>query len=313
MIRNTLALNLVLIALPAFAQTQTDAGVPGAGNGSAGVSFVYAKISQRTIPEIAGGGLQDFGEITLRTAWLHADYGLTDRLALSAWLPYKSHRYEGDFPHDPRVDLDDDHGERFLDDGDFHSGWGDWGVGLRWQCRAQPVAITPFVSFHHPLRDYPLYTETQAGTGQWRFDAGANVAGRFHGRLRNLTWSAGYAYSWMQRTDPDDAPARRVNHGTLDLGLAYLLSPAVSLRADYAYKRTFNGLKFPDEFVLPPRGDQWFLHDQLFEWESATASVGISRRIGAHHAISASWGRTVDLAWGHKVRSAVTVDFSRSF
>ncbi|MGH8029473.1 MAG: hypothetical protein ACREO3_06020 [Arenimonas sp.] len=208
------------LAAPVAAQTQTSAGVPGRGEGVVGATFVYARISERTVPEIAGGGLAEFGEVTLRTAWLHADYGLTDRLAISAWVPFKSNRYSGNFPHDPRVDLDDNHGEDFLDDGRYHGSWGDWGVGLRWQWLAEPVVITPLVSFHHPMRDYPLYTETQAGTGQWRLDVGANFAGRFPRRLRNLTWEAGYAYSYMERTEPDDAPARRVNHGVLSLGLA---------------------------------------------------------------------------------------------
>jgi hypothetical protein len=307
------ALALAGFMVPAAAQTQTAAWVPARRSGSVGLSFQFATINERTVPELFGGGLQRFGEITLRSAWLEADYGLTDRLALSAWLPFKSNRYRGDFPHDPRVDLDDDHGERFLDDGRYHGTWGDWGVGLRWLWRAKPVAITPFVSFHAPLHDYALYTETQAGTGQWRLDVGVNAGGRFPGRARNLTWQAGYAHSFMERTEPTDAAARRVDHGILSLELAYLLSPSVTLRADYTYKRTFNGLKLPEEFNLPPRGDQFFLHDQLFEWESGAASVGVAWRLGERHTLSASWGRTVDLEWGHKYRRAFSVGITRSF
>jgi hypothetical protein len=307
---------LACLPLAALAQTQTATGVPARGSGTVGVSFQFATINERTVPELFGGGTERFGEITLRSAWLEVDYGLTDRLALSAWLPFKSNRYRGDFPHDPRTDLDDPHGEHgahFLDDGRYHGTWGDWGVGLRWSWRTEPVAITPFVSFHHPVHDYALYTETQAGTGQWRLDVGANAGGRFPGRLRNLTWQAGYAHSFMERTEPRDAPGRRVNHGTLSLELAYLVSPTVALRTNYVHRRTFNGLKFPDEFQLPPRGDQWFLHDQLFQWESGTASVGVDWRLGERHTLSASWGRTVDLEWGHKYRRAFSVGITRSF
>src|SRR5690349_24239439 len=71
-----LAIVLLLVGAPrAVAQTQTAVAVPEAGHGTVGLSFQYAKISQRTIPEIFGGGLQDFGEITLRSAWLELDYG----------------------------------------------------------------------------------------------------------------------------------------------------------------------------------------------------------------------------------------------
>jgi hypothetical protein len=305
---------LMFAATPrATAQTQTAVAVPEAGHGSVGMSFQYSKINQRTIPESFGGGLENFGEITLRSAWLELDYGLTDRLAVSAWVPFKSNRYSGDTPHDPIHDLDDDHGERFLDDGHYHASWGDWGLGLRWQWRTQPVAITPFVSFHYPMRDYPLFTETQAGTGQWRLDLGVNAGARFPGALRNVYWQAGYAYSYMERTEPYDAPARRVNHGTLNLELGWLVSPTTTLRANYAYRKTFNGLTFPEEFNLPPRGDQFYFHDQLFPWESATASVGASWQVGDRWAVVANWGRTVDITWGHKYRSAVSVGVSRSF
>jgi hypothetical protein len=311
--RAVVSIALASLALPAAAQTQTAAGVPAKGEGTVALSVQYAKINQRTVPDLFGGGLENFGEITLRSAWLEFDYGLTDRLAVSAWLPFKSNRYSGHFPHDPIHDLDDDHGERFLDDGDFHSSWGDAGVGLRWLWKAKPVAIVPFASFHFPVRDYPLFTETQAGTGQWRFDVGVNAGGRFAGRLRNAWWRAGYAHSFMERTEPDDAPARRVNHGTVSVELGYWLSPSVAVRADYSYKRTFHGLKFPEGFVLPPRGDQFYKHDQLFEWESATASLGADWRLGSRTVLSAGWGRTVDLEWGHKYRSAFSLGISRSF
>jgi hypothetical protein len=306
---------LVLLALasPAFAQTLTVAGVPGAGHGSVGVTFQHSTIRRRTVPNAFGGGMQEFGQITLRSAWLELDYGLTDRVAVSAWLPFKSNRYRGDFPHNPLVDLDDPHGERFLDDGDFHSSWGDWGVGVRWLWRAEPVAIAPFASFHHPVRDYPLYTETQAGTSQWRLDVGVNAGGRIPGRVRNVYWQAGYAYSYMQRTEPDDAPARRVNHGILSLEVGWLASPDLVVRATYAYRWTYNGLKFPEEFEQPMRGDQAYFHDQLFEWESGSAGIGVVKRLGERYAVSAGWGRTVSLDFGHEYRSVWQAGVSRSF
>jgi hypothetical protein len=311
--RRALALAGLLVAAPACAQTQLAAGVPAAGHGSMALTFQHSTIRRRTVPELFGGGLEEFGEITLRSAWLELDYGLTDRVALTAWLPFKSNRYRGDRPHDPFADLDDPHGERFLDDGDFHSGWGDAGVGVRWRWRASPVAIVPFASFHVPVRDYPLYTETQAGTGQWRLDVGVNAGGRFPGRARNVYWQAGYAYSYLQRTDPDDAPARRVNHGVLSVEVGWLVRPDLTLRVDGSYLRTYNGLKFPDEFVLPPRGDQFYYHDRLFEWEAATASVGVVKRFGERYAVSASYGRTVRLVWGHEYDRSWSVGISRSF
>ena len=61
------------------------------------------------------------------------------------------------------------------------------GINLRWQWRTAPIAVTPFVGYYFPSNDYPLFTETQAGTQQWRADFGVNLAGRLGPPRLNLT------------------------------------------------------------------------------------------------------------------------------
>ena len=82
-----------------------------------------------------------------RTVFLNFDYGLSDRVALTVGLPYKAGKFEGPGGHDPHT-LYNDHGFDSIDDGDFHSGWQDWRIALRYQMRAAPAwHITPFVAF----------------------------------------------------------------------------------------------------------------------------------------------------------------------
>src|SRR5688572_31961683 len=109
---------LLLLAMlgwmaPAQAQTQTSVGVPGKGHGAVTFSLGQVTADRRAVPRALGGGLTHLGEITLRGALIEFDYGITDRLAFNALLPYKSNRYVGNTPHDPRTLLDD-HGEPFL-------------------------------------------------------------------------------------------------------------------------------------------------------------------------------------------------------
>lgn len=304
-------LGLALACGPAAAQTQTRLGVPVDGQGSISATFQYIAIEERSRVD-GSGGVEDFGRIDLRSLYLEMDYGLTDRLALTLWAPFKSNRYRGDFPHDPRL-LADARGERFLDDGQWHSSWADVGIGLRWLWLEAPVVVTPFVSFHWPSRDYPLFTETQAGTQQWRLDLGVNVGDSFGPPRWNTWWQAGIAYSVMEKTRPRDAPARRVNRSMAHVTVGKLLSPESGISFTLTRRDTFNALHFPEDFRFPFDDDLFYFHDQLLPWEYTTAALAYGRSFGDRWQLNLSYGRTVELRWGHKYEHALTVGLTRSF
>lgn len=292
----------------AAAQVITDATVPGAGHGSASVVFQQITIRERKIL----GFYEDFGKITLRSAYLEFDYGITDRLAVTATIPFKSNRYEGDFPHDPRT-LINPRGERFLDDGQYHSNWGDWGLGFRWLWRTEPFLVTPFIGFYYPSHDYPLFTETQAGTGQWRLSFGVNAAGRFKGRARNLLWNVSYAYNRMEKTFVEGEVDRHVDHSLLAAELVWLISPEWFVNGVLSYKKTHNGFRFPEDFNPPFVDDLFFVHDQLLQWGGLNGSVGIGRRIGDRYTVMASYGESLTVDFGHRYDPVITVGLSRGF
>lgn len=310
-LRCALCLACLLVCGSALAQTQTRVGTPAAGHGSVSASLQYIAIEERSRVD-GSGGVEDFGRIDLRSLYLELDYGLSDRLALSLWLPFKSNRYRGDFPHDPRLLLDA-RGERFLDDGEWHSSLADVGIGLRWLWREDPLAVTPFISFHWPSRDYPLFTETQAGTQQWRLDLGVNLGDRLGPAHWNTWWQAGVAYSLMEKTRPRDAPARRVNRSMLHLSIGKMLSPESGLSLTLTRRDTYNALDFPFDFRPPFNDDLFYHHDQLLPWEYTTASLAWGRSLGSDWQLDLSYGRTVSLRWGHKYKHALTMGLTRSF
>jgi hypothetical protein len=299
---------LVGASAQSHAQTQESVAVPARGAGSYEVGIQYVTITERDLTVLR----QEFGEITLRAAYFDFDYGLTDRLALNVTLPFKSNRYVGDQPHDPRL-LDDDHGEDFLDDGEYHSNWGDWGVNLRWLWRADRIAITPFVGYYWPSNDYPLFTETQAGTGQWRVDAGLNAGGRIGPLTRNVFWQAGYAYSYMEKTYPTDAPARRVNHSRFNVEFDWMPTPKVTTFLAFAYLMPHNALEFVEMVPWIPSGDQFYWHDRLLPWEYTTWTVGMNYQPSEQLLLSLSYGATQEISFGHIYDPAVTLSVSRGF
>jgi hypothetical protein len=297
---------------PLLAQTQTSIGVPLQGHGSVAIVFYQAQAHRRVLPDAFGGGLVEQGDVTQRSATLTFDYGLTDRLALDVTLPFKSNRYVGSTPHDPSR-LVDDHGEHLIDDGRYHGGWADAGVGLRWLWRTEPVVVTPFVSLYFPTSDYPIFTAAARGTGQRRLDLGVNVGGRFRGALRNLTWQAGYAYSYMEKTRPANSPDHRVNHSIASVQLGYAFSPQWSTSLGWRYRKTHGALSMPEDFNFPLTDDLFYHHDQLFGLEQGIVEAGAAYQWNDRYTLFASVGRTNHVAFGQEIERALGYGISRSF
>jgi len=292
----------------AIAQTQSNVQVPGRGAGSIGITYQQIEISERDLIVVR----ENFGEVTLRALYFELDYGVTDRLAVMLTLPLKSNRYVGDYPHDPTL-LANDHGEVLLDDGDYHTNWGDFGVDFRWLWRsADSFALTPFMGYYTPSNDYPLFTETQAGRGQWRVDVGLNAAGRLGPPARNLYWQTGYAYSYVEKTEPTDAPARRVNQSHLSLEFGWGATPRFMPYVTLTYNTAHDGLELP-EFTGLFVSDQFYYHDQLLPWEQTTWALGMRFSLNDQVGLNLSYGRSSDVEFGHFYEPAVTLAVGRNF
>lgn len=296
---------ILLTALMPFATAQaqsSDAWVPGRGHGSVSVAYQHLYVEWHTLSDGTKGKP---GVITNRTVFFNVDYGLTDRLALSVGLPFKSNKFEGSGPHDPD-DLDHDHGNVLLDDGRYHSGWQDLGVALRYQWRNEPWAITPSLTYGAPTHDYTTFAHAAPGTGLWRLEAGIAVVRRFAPPLQNLYFQGYYGYAFMEEVD------RRVNHSTLNLEVGYLLTPKLSARMYLTGQKTHNGFDFPEDF--PNRtDDHFFHHDQNLRNDYVNIGAGASYQLNDRYALFGNYGHTV---WGentHLIDYAVTVGVSRVF
>jgi hypothetical protein len=293
---------------PVSGQTQTNVQVPERGTGSISVTYQYIGISERELVVLR----ENFGKITLRSLYFDFDYGLTDRLAMTVTLPLKSNRYVGAAPHDPRL-LANDHGEEFLDNGDYHTNWGDLGVDFRWQWRSSDrFAITPFVGYYTPSNDYPLFTETQAGRSQWHVDVGVNMAGRLGPPARNLYWQAGYAFAYVEKTRPTDARAQRVNRSEVSFEVGWAATPRLQPHLTLGYNTAHGGLLPPDFGSGIFVSDQFYYHDQLLAWEQKTWAVGARYELSDQIGLSMSYGRSGDVEFGHFFEPAVTFTFTRS-
>ena len=285
----------------ALAQTQT--WVPGKGHGSASVAVQQLYIPTHTLFD----GTHGFpGTITSRSLFLTLDYGLSDRLAIDASLPYKSNMFDGPGRHNPGT-LDDDHGQILVDDGQFHGGWQDGRVGLRYLLRDRPLRIVPFVGFGHPTHDYVTFAHSALGTGQWHLQMGVNVGRQFDPPFQKLYFQAGVAYSVLQKVED-----RRVNHATFNAEVGYFLTPRLSVSVLATAQKTYNGFDFPKDYPNL-HDDHYFHHDQNLRNDFVNVGAAINYRLGERYSAFATYGHT---AWGenaHLIDYAITVGLSRAF
>src|SRR5205085_5259300 len=141
---------------------------------------------------------------------------------ISVGLPYRGSKFVGPPNHDP-AQLDDDHGQYFQDDGDFHAGCQDWSLSLRYVWIRKNWLVTPYLLYGTPARDYNTFAHSAVGVGQWRLEAGISAGRQFSGRLRNLYFVGGAAYAQMEPVD------RRGNHATLSGERGCFIGPTLSV------------------------------------------------------------------------------------
>lgn len=294
---------VALLALSPSAWAQTQTWVPGKGHGSATIAQQQLYIDTHA----GSSGQKGFpGTITTNSTFLGFDYGISDRLAIDFALPWKSSKFEGPGIHDPGT-LDDDHGQHLIDDGDYHGGWQDVRVGLRYLLPYKPLRIVPFVAYGAPTHDYVTFAHAAIGTGQNHLQVGVNVGRQFGPIPQNWFFQAGIAHSFMQRLED-----RRVDHTTLALEVGYFFSPRLSASVLLTAQRTWNGFDIPEDYPNA-HDDHFFYHDQNLRNDFNNIGAAVNFQVNDRYSAFLTYGHTM---WGenaHLIDYAVTIGVSRGF
>jgi len=171
----------------------------------------------------------DSGRIRMNMAVFGLTYSFTDRLAASATVPYVSARYDGRSPHATGVD-----------NGEYHSGFTDLRLDLRYNILSEPAMITPFVSAIIPTRDYPTFAHASLSSGLKQYLVGVSA-----GRRLDPVFEAGfvqlrYSYAFVEKV-------LGVSHdrSNADLEVGYFVTPSLGISALASYQKTHGGLDLP--------------------------------------------------------------------
>jgi hypothetical protein len=247
------------------------------------------------------GERYDGGRIRMNMAVFGLGYSFTDRFAAGASLPYVSARYDGKNPHTAAVD-----------NGDYHSGFTDLRLDLRYNLLRGPAMVTPFVSTIIPTRDYPTYAHTAPGSGLTQYLVGFSAGRRLDPILEAGFAQVRYSYAFVEKVL--DVSHDRSN---VDLEVGYFLTEALGVSVTGSYQKTHGGLALPlpgtpasTAFKASP---YYVHHDQLARSDYVNVGGSISYALTGTVDVFATyqsmvWGRNV-----HAVQPGLAVGLNWGF
>ena len=294
---------LSAIALSFASEARAEASVPEAGGGSLTLAGQDVAVHFHTDYL---GRKANLGTTDTRMLFLGLDYGLTDRLALSAGIPYIKSRYVGDFPH-TNAGFPDHANAPLIDNGQYHGGLQDFSFGLRYQWLMEPVVVTPFIHIGYPMRDYPFRGHSAIGSGLRRVEFGGYVAREFEEPFDALYVQASYGYSIQEKT-----LGVNLRSSKFDLELDYSLMPRLTARLFAVWLHTHNGFNVPVDFPPPP-DPRAYAHDQLLKTQMFNAGTGLAFMLSQRYTLFGTWLTTIDSKNAHALHNAFTLAISMVF
>ncbi|MBZ5620526.1 MAG: hypothetical protein LAQ69_17640 [Acidobacteriia bacterium] len=223
---------------PAKAQ----AWVPPRGEGS--ISFTYQTIDN-TGHRRTNGVLVPHGTSLDMSLYLEAEYALTNRLSLTAGLPYVFAKYTDPNPPAPPIPylpVDQCHC--------WQSGLQDFGITARYNLASGVFALTPSVSLGVPSHDYNFRGESALGRDLREVRIGVDAGRRLDAISRNLVVQGRYSYAFVERVLGISS-----NRSNASAEVAYLVKRKLSVRGQAFWQRTHGGLRFgsppPADLVFP--------------------------------------------------------------
>jgi hypothetical protein len=255
---------VVCVCTPASAQPW----LPPAGVGSITIGVQHITNTGHLLTD---GSRVDGSSLSV-SLFIDADYAITDRLVVSAGLPYVGTKWTNAAPPPPFVPflpVDQCHC--------WHAGVQDFVLSGRYNVvNVRGFALTPSIAVGVPSHDYNYRGEAVIGRHLNEMRFGVDVGQRLDQISPKLAVQGRYSYAVVERVL--DIPNNRSNAA---LEGTYQFTRKFGANAHVSWQRTHGGLRFGGMGSLPPPGDvdtpeKLFQHDRLLRDDNFRAGGGAS-------------------------------------
>ncbi len=283
--------------------------VPAAGDGTVSVS--YQAVATRW--QLSSSGQKLFPDSTDTHALIwHVEYGLSDKLAVHASLPFMRVRYEGPNPHTIEWGQPGD-----IDNGKYHGSFQDFYVGVRLSAVQSPrFALTPFVEGILPSHDYETLGQAVVGRHLRALVVGAAVGGFVEDLVPGLFYQTRVSYAFVE-----ELLNIRPNRTGIDSAVGYFVTPRLAVQFVQTFQYTHDGMDFnggPDDLTASiPSGatltlDHFLNHDRLIRSRTLNVGGGVTFAFSDSVGIFAT---ATTMTWGRNIQRprSITVGINWSF
>lgn len=204
------------------------------------------QVVDNTGHRFSDGFLISAGDSVTKSALLELDYSLSDRLAVTAAIPYVFAKYTGAGPPVSKLPVDSCRC--------WHSSFQDFSIGARYRFGNDAWAVTPTLKYVLPSHDYPYEGEAVVGRNLNELQVGFNAATRLTGMLNRASVHTTYAYAIVEKP----VPGLSINRSNASLDLGYALTDRLSIRGGVIFQQTHGGVR-----VGSPTGNPFFPPGEL--------------------------------------------------
>jgi hypothetical protein len=243
-----------------------------------GTVTVVSQVVDNTGHRLSDGFLLERGPSVTSSVLVEAEYAFTDRLSVTAGIPYVFARYTGTLPSLSGLAYDECRC--------WQSSFQDFTASARYRTGSDVWAITPLVRFGVPSHAYPYAGEAVVGRKLREAQVGVSAGLLLVHVLPKASLQTTYTYSFVEKP-LEDVDLNRSN-AAFDFG--YGITRQFFVRGGGLLQRTHGGLRagsvtgnpfpFPGE-LAPIGGPRYAQRDRVLRSNYWQVGGGLSYTVGA--------------------------------
>jgi hypothetical protein len=241
------ALAIISLAFNAPALVCGQAWLPAGGEGSVSLNY----LGMITSDHLLGSGQPlDRGPMEMHTLTVGVLYGITNRLAISAEVPYIASKFNLTPGLAPNAhDLDSK-----IDDGRYQATFQDFRGSVRFNALKAPFMLTPFYELVVPTHHYTTFGHSAPGKYLHENHVGFDIGRLLNPILPRAYFDLRYTYVFVPKLD-----GFNIDRNNVDLEVGYFWKPSIALRGIGSVQKTLGGL----ESLVAPDNPYFCDHDRL--------------------------------------------------